>query len=269
VSRALVLGGGGLVGVAWQAGLLTGLVDAGVQLGLADLVIGTSAGSVVGAQLTTNRVLADVVGPMSKLPPFASGIGANLDDLAEMFREPPPPTSEDEFVAGFAFLQSAEWPATFRCTSFAIDSGKFKLWDRSDGVELHRAVASSCSIPIVSPAVRISGSRYIDGGARDMLNADLAQGHDVVVAVSCMVLDPPAGLAPELLTDRLPSVRDRVEALRSNAGAVAVVEPSAEMCELSGWGRYLMDFARTDRAFDVGLRQGATEAARLGEIWTS
>ncbi len=45
---ALVLGGGGVTGIAWEIGILKGLADAGVDLTGADLVIGTSAGSVVG-----------------------------------------------------------------------------------------------------------------------------------------------------------------------------------------------------------------------------
>ena len=50
---ALVLGGGGITGIAWETGLVAGLADAGVHLSGADLVIGTSAGSVVAAQLTS------------------------------------------------------------------------------------------------------------------------------------------------------------------------------------------------------------------------
>ncbi|KJY23762.1 patatin, partial [Streptomyces sp. NRRL S-444] len=50
---ALVLGGGGLTGIGWESGILYGLAQAGVDLAAADLVVGTSAGSVVGAQLTS------------------------------------------------------------------------------------------------------------------------------------------------------------------------------------------------------------------------
>ena len=49
--RALVLGGGGITGIAWEIGVLAGLAGAGVDLTGADLVVGTSAGSVVGAQV--------------------------------------------------------------------------------------------------------------------------------------------------------------------------------------------------------------------------
>ncbi|MGW2626808.1 patatin-like phospholipase family protein [Micromonospora taraxaci] len=51
MQRALVLGGGGVTGVAWELGLLAGLVERGVPVTGADLVVGTSAGSVVGAQV--------------------------------------------------------------------------------------------------------------------------------------------------------------------------------------------------------------------------
>ncbi|MEE9255145.1 MAG: patatin-like phospholipase family protein, partial [Pseudomonadales bacterium] len=50
-TRALVLGGGGPVGIAWESGLIAGLEAEGVMLGEADLIVGTSAGSMVGAQL--------------------------------------------------------------------------------------------------------------------------------------------------------------------------------------------------------------------------
>src|SRR3712207_4252623 len=64
---ALVLGGGGITGIAWELGVLAGLADAGVDLSGADLVVGTSAGSVVGAQLTCGAepeaMLARQLGP--------------------------------------------------------------------------------------------------------------------------------------------------------------------------------------------------------------
>ncbi|MER7155387.1 patatin-like phospholipase family protein, partial [Streptomyces lydicus] len=52
---ALVLGGGGLTGIGWEVGVLAGLADAGIDLADADVVIGTSAGSIVGAHLASRR----------------------------------------------------------------------------------------------------------------------------------------------------------------------------------------------------------------------
>src|SRR5258706_4947908 len=64
MTRALVLGGGGPVGIAWESGLVAGLAQAGVDLGRADFTMGTSAGSFVGARLALGadpRTLADPI----------------------------------------------------------------------------------------------------------------------------------------------------------------------------------------------------------------
>ena len=71
--RGLVLGGGGVTGIAWETGLLLGLQEAGVDLTSADLVVGTSAGSVVGAQVTTGCSLAELY--ERQLQPPAPGAG--------------------------------------------------------------------------------------------------------------------------------------------------------------------------------------------------
>src|SRR5258705_10299040 len=52
-STALVLGAGGITGVAWQLGILIGLQDQGIDLVGADLIIGTSAGAMTGALIAT------------------------------------------------------------------------------------------------------------------------------------------------------------------------------------------------------------------------
>ena len=73
---ALVLGGGGITGIAWELGILKGLADSGIDLSTADLVIGTSAGSVVGAQVTSERSLDELY--ESQLKPLDDEIGASL-----------------------------------------------------------------------------------------------------------------------------------------------------------------------------------------------
>ena len=76
-TRALVLGGGGVTGVAWEIGLLAGLAARGVQLGGADLIVGTSAGSVVGAQLAWGTSL-DQMYTDQLAPPGPPGGAARL-----------------------------------------------------------------------------------------------------------------------------------------------------------------------------------------------
>ena len=61
VKRALVLAGGGVAGIAWELGVLFGISELEPELAKsiisADLIIGTSAGSAVAAQITSERDL--------------------------------------------------------------------------------------------------------------------------------------------------------------------------------------------------------------------
>ena len=182
-------------------------------------------------------------------------------------REPADATPEADWVAHFDFLRGTNWPKSFHCTAFSLDSGNFAVWDESSGVDLPRAVASSCTVPGLVMPVTIGGETWIDGGARDALNADLAIGHDAVVAVSCMALEPPEGATPDLLAGLLPRISQRIDDLRASGSVVEVVEPSEEFGELSGWGRYLLDVSRTAAAFDAGLRQGDAEIERTRRLW--
>jgi NTE family protein len=65
MTRALVLGGGGPVGIGWESGLAVGLASKGVDISAADAVFGTSAGSFVGAQLALGVDLAEAVSVLS------------------------------------------------------------------------------------------------------------------------------------------------------------------------------------------------------------
>ena len=55
--RALILGGGGVTGIAWETGLIAGLADRGVDLAAADVIIGTSAGPVAGTDIASGQEL--------------------------------------------------------------------------------------------------------------------------------------------------------------------------------------------------------------------
>jgi NTE family protein len=57
---ALVLGGGGVAGVAWITGVIAGLADAGIDLRDAQRILGTSAGATVGAQLWSGASLEEL-----------------------------------------------------------------------------------------------------------------------------------------------------------------------------------------------------------------
>src|SRR5438552_145643 len=67
--RALVLGGGGAVGVAWETGVVCGLLEGGLDARTADLIVGTSAGSVVGTHLAHRRDPREVAAEMRSREP--------------------------------------------------------------------------------------------------------------------------------------------------------------------------------------------------------
>src|SRR4029077_2260440 len=71
-----------------------------------------------------------------------------------------------------------------RITTVDAESGEFVVFKRDSGVELVDAVAASCAVPLVYPAVTISTRRFIDGGMRSAANADLAAGFDAIVALT-------------------------------------------------------------------------------------
>jgi NTE family protein len=71
----LVLGSGGVAGIAWMTGLLTGLADAGDDWSGADLIIGTSAGAPVASGLALPELFARQADPARQ----SAEIGADVD----------------------------------------------------------------------------------------------------------------------------------------------------------------------------------------------
>jgi NTE family protein len=64
VTRGLVLGGGGPIGIAWESGLLAGLAEGGVDLGQADSILGASAGAFVGMRMALGEPAAKLAEPI-------------------------------------------------------------------------------------------------------------------------------------------------------------------------------------------------------------
>jgi NTE family protein len=287
MSRALVLGGGGPVGIAWEAGLAVGLAGEGVRLADADLIVGTSAGSVVGAQLALAMPLADTVAHVSGPLPAADGAGGGMEALLAAMVEAArhgvdadearvalgrlaleaTTVDEETFIGAFDVVKDEPWPAGFACTAVDVATGEFRVWDAEAGVELSRAVASSCSVPGVFPPVTIGGRRYMDGGMRTALNADVAVGHDVVVAVSCFTLSLPEGMSDPMFDAMAAQLEAEFATLRTGGAALEVVTPGAEFLDLSGWGLNLMNPALAPAAYDAGVRQAAVEAERIRGAW--
>jgi NTE family protein len=275
---ALVLGGGGITGIAWEIGLLAGLAEAGTDLSGADLVVGTSAGSVVGAQLASGaepeamyeRQLAPATGEKAARlnratfaqfgwamlrsrgsdVEFRRRIGALA--LAAEKAGLTPPEQERLDVIG-ARLAGTHWPER-RLVITAVDAatGEFRTFDRDSGVTLLHAVAASCAVPGVYPPVTIDGRRYVDGGMRSAANADLARGYDRLVVLAPV----PRGFGP------IASVDAQVTGMVSR---VTVVSPDAD--SRRAIGRNVLDPAARAPSAQAGRVQAATVAERVAENW--
>jgi len=274
---ALVLGGGGITGIAWELGLLAALRELGVDLTDAATVIGTSAGSVVGAQVATGvdveeRFTAQLAPPDGEIAAslgrgtmlrfglaFVSGsrapekVRARLGALA--LRTHTVPEQQRIGVIGRR-LPVQDWPdRTLRITAVDAHSGAFRVFDRDSGVPLVHAVAASCAVPGVWPPVTIGNSRYIDGGMRSPVNADLAHGHGRVV-----VLAPSArGIGP------LTAVEPQVGELRAAGARVVLVTPDA--AALTAIGPNVLDPAHRAAAARAGRAQAAAVAAEVAAVW--
>jgi len=283
------------VGIGWEAGLLVGLAGNGVDAKKADAVIGTSAGSVVGFTVASGGDLTAATSlvrganqPASAAPlPAAANAQQQVDQLIAALSEAAAnpemadrvrvemgrmaisadTISEAEWLETFSTFAGADWPAAFSCTAVSTGDGSFRVWDKAAGVDPQLAIASSCAVPGVFPPVTIGESRWMDGGGRDILNADVAAGHEVVLAVSCLPLEIPPEFSTPAFDALFAATRAQLDSLRAGGSKAETIVPGQEMLEISGAGANLMDFTRTADAYEAGLRQGKVEAARLAGFW--
>jgi len=275
---ALVLGGGGITGIAWEIGVLNGLADAGIELTGADLVVGTSAGSVVGAQIACGGDLGELFERQLRPPTEERAAHLRRATLAqyawayvrsrgrdEEFRRRigalalaaekagATPTEEERLRIIGSRLVGTAWPErTLLITAVDAHTGEFRTFDRDSGVPLLQAVAASCAVPGVYPPVSIDGRRYVDGGMRSPANADLADGYDRVVVLAPL----PRGAGP------MASVDAQVTGM---VARVAVVSPDAQ--SKAAIGKNVLDPAARAASARAGRAQAVSAVAEVTEAW--
>ena len=280
------MGGGGVVGVAWETGILKGLRDGGLEPAAAELIVGTSAGSITGTQVRAGRSLDELYA--AQIAPYRGEIRqqmANLDmaALTALFQTWAAAPEMTEAIAreigqmalGARTVDEASWLGAIGATLgvndwpdgglivVAVDaeSGTLAAWDRASTAPLLPAVASSCAVPGMFPPVTINGRRYMDGGVRSVSNADLARGHDVVLIVA------PIGARVEGIGRVSRQALDaEAHELRAAGAAVEVVLP--DDAALAAFGPDLMNPAQRVPAAEAGLRQGRETAERLRSLWS-
>jgi NTE family protein len=277
--RALVLGGGGIAGVGWEIGLLSGLAAAGVDVRDADCVIGTSAGSVVGALLRTGRDLEELyaaqLAPVPADEPavefdgmaLMTAIGAALAGAAgeqeararvgELALHADTVPEADRRAAIASRIGDPEWPAQpFVVTAVDTADGAFTTFDAGSGVPMLDAVTASCAVPGVWPPITVGGRRYMDGGMRSATNADLAAGCDRVLVVA-----PVEGFAESPLG---PGFAAELATLRRD-GEVHVV--LADAAAQAAFGANPLDPHTREPSARAGRAQADAVLAAVGEFW--
>lgn len=283
-ARALVLGGGGAVGVAWQAGLLTGLREAGVDLAGAEATVGTSAGALTGALLSSGRDVTDALTSLAALgqsidpDALAAGDEAFLSAMRQASLDADPRHAlaaigraaqqastlpEDVYLGLFGTLDGTAWPAGFRCTAIDADTGDLVVWDQGSGVPLPHAVAASCSIPQLFPVVTIKGRHYLDGGMLSHLNATAAPPADILLVLSCQPLGSQGPRAGSALAASDARADAELAQLRETRRLVAL-EPDFSDIEAPA---NMMDPNLAIQAFQIGRRQAEREAAAIQAAW--
>jgi NTE family protein len=298
VKRGLVLGGGGVLGAAWMIGALEALTETyDWDPREADVLVGTSAGSVLAALLGSGVGVETLVnhqrgvpgpgdpevdfdpdtasgGPLPprpqlrlgnprKMPPLAILAGlaprgrGNLDGIGQLIRAANP---------------DQDWaphPATWIMT-MDYDTGKRVAFGRQGAptATLAEAVMASCSIPGWYAPTMINGHRYVDGGTCSPTSLDLLDGLglDEAIVLAPMVsfdYDEPESVVGRLERRFRRAMTKRVlhEAgkVRRHGTTVTILGPGRE--DLEAIGINLMDHTRRLSVFETSLRTSAAALA--------
>ena len=273
---ALVLGGGGVTGIAWETGLLAGLAELGIDLAAADVIIGTSAGSVVGTDIASGQELEALyqaqLAPPAPEPAARMGwsvIGrllwvmstsrdpvrarARIGHWALAVRSMPEADRRKVFEAR---LPVGDWPArTLKVTAVDARTGELVVFDSAGEAGLVDAVGASCAVPGVWPPVTIGDRRLVDGGVRSIANADLAAGYERVVIVAPVA----AGIG------HMPSPSRQAAALAAAGARVVLVRPDRAAVRVIG--RNVLDVSRRAAAATAGRAQAQAAAAAVRAVW--
>jgi len=281
-TRGLVLGGGGITGIAWETGLLWGLAEAGVDLTNADRIVGTSAGSIVGAQISSEIGLEELyrrqlLPPADDAPLASIGLGVvgrfavsllrSRGDITRFGRllgvasvkaaaQGKTPTVTDRYAQVAERIGGLTWPdRDLVITAVDVTTGELTTFgphtDRS-AVSLEDAVNASCAVPLVYPPIPIDGETYVDGGVRSGSNSDLMVGIDAVVAIT--PVDRAVG-----------PMRSAAQQLDELGISHLVIPP--DDAATAAIGKNVLDPAARPPSARAGYAQAAVELDRIRALW--
>jgi len=277
---ALVLAGGGVAGIAWELGVLRGLEEADPDLAGrvigADLVIGTSAGSAVAAQITSGGPLARFYDAQLSEESAEIEVDLDMNELLVRFAAATAGATDAQSIrkaiggvavntktvtegvrhaAVQARIPTPGWPdRPMMLPAVDAATGEPMIFTKDSGVALVDAVAASCAVPGIWPPVTINGRRYIDGGVRSSTNADLATGHDKILVIVPSLEGQP---------DPFSRLDSEIELLKP--AEVAVIYANA--ASVAAFGTNPLSPLTRPAAARAGRDIGRTEADRIASFW--
>lgn len=279
----LLLGGGGSVGIAWENGVLAGLQDAiGLDPTAATVIVGTSAGSAVGADMALGKDPHDALAldddpaqlrrtmdpPDMTTGPFAEIIGLMMapdartpESAARIGRlalDAPTTLTEEQWIGMFRrTVGTAEWPEVdFRATSTCCSTGEPVVWTADHGVDLALAVASSCAVPGLFPPVRIGDEYYMDGFRGTDYHAGIVGPLELDAAI---YIGPKIAAVPEVVK----MLERDMDAIAEGGTRVHTMLGSEQ---LDAANLDLMDFSARAAAFEIGLADGRAQAPMIAGL---
>ncbi len=165
LSKALVLSLGGETGIAWEVGILWGLKEGGVDVTDVDLIIGTSAGSILGAQITSGISLEELykfqLKPIEETKEKVSDMHKFIQIKTEAIKSTSDAQTARAYMGKAAFnvetmseeehleiiaseLPKKDWNQKIQLIVNTVDAetGKWVTFDKDSGVPLLNAVAA-------------------------------------------------------------------------------------------------------------------------------
>lgn len=273
-SIGVVLGGGGITGIAWEAGILAGFSSQGVDLSQADRILGTSAGSFVGAELANHYNMENYLKRISdpamideyvKVKPevyhlwrkaFIDG-GSSKEKVNKkmgeiIYSSPSEVSVEERTNIVKKRLTSFEWPNNLEISSVDAKTGKLHLFNNKSGLSLVDAVSASGAVPGVWPHKTFLGTDWIDGGMVSSTNADYLSHCERLI-----ILAPLNQKYGHIL-----SSQEEAERL-SHSINVTYIEPDQQSRNIIGENIY--DSSKTLEIGEAGFEQGLRLAEKVVE----